>query len=118
MKKIRADVESADSVMSYPGNESVLGHSLLINTSKGAVLYYTADGEIIRQKQWNGTEEIWKIPKGRLRWKLWYDDGGSNVEAVVVTHAVAREIAGKIRERLVNTHIYFVGNAGKDGSDS
>lgn len=115
VEKIRADVESADSVISYPGNESVLGHSLLINTSKGAVLYYTADDEVIRQKQLNGTEETWKIPKGRLRWNLWYDEVENNVEAVVVTHAVARKIAGKIRERLVNTHVYFVGSAEEEG---
>ena len=116
-EKIRTDVEHAYSVMSYPGNESVSGPVLLINTDKGAVLYYVADGVIVRQKQWNGTEDTWKVPKGKLRWQLWHDDSGQNVEAVEVTHAVARKIAGEIRERLVNTHVYFVGSAAEEGGE-
>ena len=111
VEKIRIDVESASAVMTYPGSESFLGEMLVIQTPQGAVSYYIADGEIVKQVQREKTAFIWKVvPGGRLRWEVWYNgENEQNAVAVQLTHGVARKIAGKVRERLVNSHVFFVG---------
>ena len=117
VNQIRQDVESASAIIDYPGNESVLGRALVIQTPQGEVLYYIADGEIIRHAQGGETEFTWKVlSTGRLDWEIWYDDeNDEDAAAVLVTRAVARKIAGKVRQRLVNSHVFFVGAVNATG---
>lgn len=113
ISKLRKDVESAVGLQVYPADESVGGKLLMIGSQDGMICYQFGKGTVIRYRtdghasKDNSAEYIWKIPNGWIRWETWQESG--EIVALEITTAVARKIAGKIRDRLQNSYVFFIG---------
>ena len=85
----------------------------MIGLEDGMICYQFGKGTVIRYMMGGAdskvasTEYVWEIPRGRICWKIWHEQG--EPAAVEVTTAVARKIAGKMRDRLQNSYVFFVG---------
>lgn len=110
---LRKDVEGASGMEVYPSDESVGGKLLMIGSQEGMICYQFGKGTIVRYRMGGhaskdkGAEYIWKIATGRIGWEIWHESG--EPVAVEVTTAVVRKIAGKYRDRLQNSYVFFVG---------
>jgi prepilin-type N-terminal cleavage/methylation domain-containing protein len=109
VRKLRKDVEGAAGMEVYPADESVGGKLLMIGSEDGMICYQFGEGTVVRYKTSGdkGAEYVWKIPNGRIRWQIWHESGAP--AAVEVSTSVARKIAGKVRDRLQNSYVFFVG---------
>lgn len=113
VRNLRKDVESATGLQVYPADESVGGGLLMIESQDGMICYQFGKGTVIRYRvggqasKDNSAEYVWKIPNGRICWEIWQESGES--VALEITTAVARKIAGKVRDRLQNSYVFFIG---------
>ncbi len=113
VRNLRKDVESAAGLQVYPADESVGGKLLLIGSQNGMICYQFGAGTVVRYRindhasKGNSAEYIWKIPNGRISCQVRQESG--DTVAIEITTAVARKISGKVRDRLQNSYVFFVG---------
>lgn len=113
VRKLRKDVEDAAGMEAYPADEAVGGKLLMIGSQDGVICYQFGNSTVVRYimnepaSKDKSAEYVWKIPYGRIRWQIWHESG--EPVAVEVTTAVARKIAGRVRDRLQNSYVFFVG---------
>ena len=85
----------------------------MIGSQDGMICYQFGKGTVVRYRMGEyarkdeDAEYVWEIPNGRIGWEIWYESGES--VAVEVTTAISRKIAGKYRDRLQNSYVFFVG---------
>lgn len=91
------------------------GGTLLIETQDGLVSYEIRDG-LVERRLLRGSEQqseqtgLWKMPHGRIQWKLWRKDG-AGYAAELSTYIEDRDL-GQASRKMANSHVFFVG-AGK-----
>lgn len=113
VRNLRKDVENAAEIEVYPTDESVGGKLLMIGSDYGIICYQFDIDAVIKYimndpaSKNRTTEHVWKIPQGKIRCQIWHEAG--EPVAVEVTTAVARKIAGKLRDRLKNSYVFFIG---------
>ena len=112
VNRLRKDIEGCTDLQVYPADENVGGELLMIGSGDSMICYQFAKGTIVRYRmagassQVNNDEYVWNIPHGRIGWQIWHDSG--KTVAIEVTTAVARKIAGKVRDRLKNSYVLFL----------
>jgi hypothetical protein len=52
-------------------------------------------------------ETVWQIPDAAIQWRLWMREG--DAYAVEVQSHLKHRVAGEIRRRFRNSHVFFVG---------
>lgn len=107
--QLRKDVESAAGLQVYPSVENVAEDMLMIESQGGVIFYQFTKGSVARYKEGEGksSEHVWKISQGRIEWQIRHEKG--EPVGIEVTTSIARKIAGKIRDRLKNSYVLFIG---------
>ena len=115
LRQLQKDVEISQN-LNCDGTDA---NSLLIDTGDGEISYRLAEDKVIKNNtadsEQQQTKRTWDTNNANIKWKVWTrDDKGYAVE---VTTGIKRKVSGNWREKLKNSHVYFVGatDKGVDG---
>ncbi len=116
VRHIRADVDAAVGLPDSVGDIESDERTLLIAMPEKVIAYRIEDDgvtrSVLRGEEADGqVEGRWDFRDGVVRWRRWESDG--QAEAVEVHTFVRERISGKVREKLANSHVFFVGGSGK-----
>ena len=115
LRQLQKDVETSQSLSC----DRTDANSLLIDTGGGQISYRLAEDKVIKNNtaanEQQQTERIWDTNNANIKWKVWTRDNKGY--AVEVTTGIKRRVSGNWREKLKNSHVYFVGitDKGLDG---
>jgi hypothetical protein len=113
--QLREDMDLAvalpDAVETYQSDD----RSLLIELPNGAIHYRIEQGGVARAVL--GDEEAgqrrWHFPEAVVAWSRWKQ--GERPYAVEIRTLVRQRIGSKLKDKMVNSHVLFVPDTGKDG---
>ena len=117
LEQVSQDVDEAlglpESFAEHAANDS----TLLIALETGVISYRLKDGQVIRRKL-TGTgrgeaEEprVWSLPHTKIVWRVWARDGKRY--AVETKAHIEQSVRGQWKEKMANSHLYFMGSFGK-----
>jgi len=116
VRHIRDDVDAAVGLPDSVGDIESDDRTLLIALPEKVISYRIEEDGVTRSVV--GGEEAdsqgggrWDFRDGVVRWRRWKEDG--QAEAVEVHTFVRERISGKVREKLGNSYVYFLGASGK-----
>ena len=111
LRQLQKDVETSQGLSC----DRTDADSLLIDTAGGEISYRLAEDKVIKSNaaanEQQQTKRIWDTNNANIKWKVWTRDNKGY--AVEVTTAIKRRVSGNWREKLKNSHVYFVGAADK-----
>lgn len=113
LRRLREDVNVAEQFPASFGKYTSGAETLLINRGGQILCWQLKPGELIRRSlgRADGAEDeelaIWTIPNGRIRWRIWREDGaGYAVE--IVTH-VEQKTPKSVKKKMEFTYLFFAG---------
>jgi len=110
LQQISRDMDEAiDLPGPYDANEPEVT-TLRIVQPKAVICYEFRDGQVVRTQP---QERIWRVPDAVIAWRLWGRNG--KPYAVEVHARLQYRFEGRLRPKLVNSHVYFVGGLGRGG---
>lgn len=95
--------------------------TLLVERVDGAICYEFREGQAVRS--WLGRTEVaeeaqprrWVFPDAEVVWSCWQQDGVAY--AVEIRSHVNQKVGSKMKARLANSYVLFVGGFGKGGQE-
>lgn len=111
LRHMQDDVESAEELSVYPGDEKRPGDILLIKLNDSAVTYQFVGENVIRQQvsfnenDTDGEYDMWKLPHAHIEWNVLERNGLS--AAIEVSTSIRRKVTGQSQKKFSNSHIYF-----------
>jgi type II secretory pathway pseudopilin PulG len=117
LAQIRQDVDMAVGLPERFGATSCDEHTLLIQQPQAVVCYRLEEGRTVRmllkgqEAPDPNTQRVWRTPNAVISWRPWTQSG--KVYAVEMHSHVQQWFADLLRNRLVNTQVFFVHGLGK-----
>jgi len=113
LKEMQQDIDKAKGLPQTYNNYTSGDTTLLIDSPEGMISYQIKDDKVLKynltDNQPNNPEEqkVWSVPNAKVQWKVWRKDlRGYAVE--VRTH-ITYKIKGHLKNKMANSHLYFVG---------
>jgi len=113
LKQMGDDIDRAEELPKSFGQYVSDEKQLLIKSEQKIICYRLQDGRIIRDRlksagQVNGSDRIvWNVPHGKAEWHVWRkDDKGYAVEVTTYIEQIVRR---RLKKKMANSHLYFVG---------
>lgn len=119
VRQLREDVDSAAGLPEAFAAHRTDGDTLLIERQGDVVCYQAEAGAVARTVLGRaGPAEArdvrtWTFPDAVVSWSPWRQEG--TPYAVEIRTLVRQRIGSKLKDKMVNTHVLFVGGRGKDG---
>ena len=117
LRRLRQDVEQANALLKYPGDERIAANLILIESGNDIICYEFNDDQVIKSKMTpdltspGQTTETWSLSHAKINWKLWQHNGRNH--AVEISTSIERKIEGNWKRKLQNSHVFFVGAINK-----
>ena len=113
LKEMQQDIDKAKGLpKTY--NEYTSGDTmLLIDLPEGMISYQLKDDKVLKynltDNQPNNAEEqeVWSTPNAKIQWKVWRNNMSGY--AVEVRSHIAYKVKGHLKNKMANSHLYFVG---------
>ncbi len=117
LEQLRQDIDRAEGLPASFAEHAANDNILLIASEDGVISYQLKDGQATRRKL-TGTRQgeaeesrVWALPHATVVWKVWAKDGKGY--AVETKAHIEQKIRGQWKEKMANSHLYFVGSFGK-----
>ncbi len=117
LEQLRQDSDRAQGLPESFAEHTANDNMLLIALEAGVISYQLKDGQVIR-RELTGTgrgeaEEprVWSLPHTKIVWRVWAKDGKRY--AVETKAHIEQRVRGQWKEKMANSHLYFVGSFGK-----
>lgn len=110
VRHIRDDIDAAVGLPDAFAEVRSDDRTLLIDLPEGAICYRIDEAGVTRTVLGQAepqTEGVWRFRDAVIAWRRWQQ--GEEAHAVEVRTFLRERIAGKAREKLANSHVYFVG---------
>jgi prepilin-type N-terminal cleavage/methylation domain-containing protein len=114
VRHICDDVDAAVGLPDTSGEVRSDDHTLLIALPEGVICYRMEEAGVTRTRLDQAeprTEGAWRFRDAVIAWRRWQQ--GEEAHAVEVRTFLQERIAGKTREKLANSHVYFIGGLAK-----
>lgn len=117
--QLREDVDAAVGFPDAFAARRTDGDTLLIERQGDVVCYQAEAGAVERTVLGRtGPPEVrdvrtWTFPDAAVSWLPWQQEGTPG--AVEVRTLVRQRVGTKLKDKMVNTYVFFVGGRGKDG---
>ena len=118
LREIQKDIDKAKDLPKSFAGQTAGDQLLLIELSEGVICYQLKDGQVIRQKLTDASQDkpedtrIWSIPHASIEWKVWERNGqGYAVETKTHLEYGRR---GQWIKKMAHSHLYFAGALGKE----
>ena len=111
LSRMARDADAATSLPATAGGVAAGSDRILLADADGVICYELDEGKIVRRRLAPaGPEETtWSVPGARIQWRPWSRDG--RAYALEVRTSVRHEMRGGARDKLANSHLYFLGAA-------
>jgi hypothetical protein len=113
LKEMQQDIDKAKGLPQTYNNYTSGVTTLLIDSPEGMISYQLKDDKVLKynltDNQPNSAEEqkVWSVPHANIQWKVWRKNmSGYAVE--VRTH-ITYKVKGHLKNKMANSHLYFVG---------
>jgi prepilin-type N-terminal cleavage/methylation domain-containing protein len=119
LKQLHDDMDSAMALPETFGTRRSDGDTLLIARPEDVVCYQRADGAVTRTLLSRDAQpedpdvRTWTFPDAVVAWTPWRQTGTS--DALEVRTLVRQRIGSKLKDKMVNSYVLFVGDRRKDG---
>jgi prepilin-type N-terminal cleavage/methylation domain-containing protein len=116
LQQMRRDVDEAVGLPEQFDGRHAGEQTLLIEQPGRVIRYQLGDGRVLRTLLANPPSEeqrAWRVPDAVIVWRLWERDG--KAYAVEIHSHVKERIEGFLREKLANSHVFFVHGLAKEG---
>jgi prepilin-type N-terminal cleavage/methylation domain-containing protein len=112
LNQMRNDIDKAKRLPEKFEEQISNEQMLLIEQIDGVIAYELQNGKVIRKKLSNIGEQhedviTWSLPTAELQWQVWKRNGRGY--AVEVRSCVKQKLRKKWQNKLVNSHVYFLG---------
>lgn len=117
LQQVRRDVDGAIDLPERFDTTDSDEHTLLIHQPQAVICYRFEDGRAVRtllkgQGPSDPNEQrLWRMPNAVITWRPWTRDGGTY--AVEMHSHVQQRFADLLRNRLVNSQVFFIHGVGK-----
>ncbi len=117
--QLRHDMDQAVALPSQVGDRHADDATLLIERTDVLVCYRLEEGRIVRMildQQGEGRpdgDRMWQARDAVIVWKPWVREG--DAYAIEVQSHLKQRVAGEIRRRFRNSHVFFVGSLASGG---
>jgi len=118
LREIQRDIDQAKDLPKSFAGQTASDDVLLIKLAESVICYQLKDGQVVRQKLTNTSQNqaeeprIWSIPHASIEWKVWERNGqGYAVETNTHLEYGRR---GQWIKKMAHTHLYFAGALGKE----
>ena len=118
LQQVRRDMDRAVALPERAQGTGADDRTLFIQLPDRVVRYHIAEGSIQRTVLEPDTNSpaadprIWSAPKAAITWQAWKQDDVAY--AIEIHTAMQQRIRGKLRDKLANTHVFFLHGLGKD----
>jgi len=113
LQQIRRDMDQAVGLPEQFDGRHAGERTLLIEQPGRVICYQLGDGQVVRtlltDRQSDG-ERLWRMRDAVIACRLWVQDG--RPYAVEIHSHVKQWVSGFLREKLVNSHVFFVRGPG------
>ena len=116
--QIQQDIDKAKDLPKSFAGQTASNHVLLIELSEGVISYQLKDGQIVRQKLTDTSQDksedmrVWSIPHASVEWKVW-ERNGQGYAVKTNTHLEYGR-RGQWIKKMAHSHLYFAGALGKE----
>ena len=117
LEQLRQDIDRAEGLPESFAEHAANDNMLLIASEAGVISYQLKDGQAIRRKLTGtqggkaGESRVWALPHATVVWRVWARDGRGY--AVETKAHIEQNIRGQWKQKMANSHLYFVGSSGK-----
>jgi prepilin-type N-terminal cleavage/methylation domain-containing protein len=118
VQQLREDTDGAMGLPSTFTTHRSDSDTLLIRR-QGDVICYRAEEGAIARMVWSAEGQAgsegprkWTFPDAVISWRLW--QGASGADAVEVRTLVRQRVGSKLKDKMVNAHVFFVGGQGRE----
>ena len=118
LQQVRRDMDRAVGLPEKAQGTDAGDRTLFIRLPDRVVRYHITEGNIQRTVLGTdgnspaGDPRIWSAPKASITWHAWKQE---DVAYAIEIHTVMQQrIRGKLRDKLANTHVFFLHGLGKD----
>ena len=117
LRRVRNDMDRATRLPESVGARHNNEHTLLIELPDHVVCYELQDGAMTRTVlDQDGQPDpevrtVWKFPQAVISWQTWKQD--ERAWAVELRTHLRQRVDGRLRDKLANSHVYFVNALGK-----
>jgi len=117
LQQVRRDVDGAVGLPERSDDTVANERTLLIRQPQAVICYRFEDGRTVRRllkgqrAADSGDQRLWRMPNAVITCRPWTRDGGAY--AIEMHSHVQQSVADMLRNRLVNSQVFFLGGAGK-----
>jgi prepilin-type N-terminal cleavage/methylation domain-containing protein len=116
LEQIRRDVDGAVGLPPQFEGQRADERTLLIEQPGRVIRYQWEDRGIVRTLLTNppsDEERLWRMRDAVLAWRLWGSE--DRAHAVEIHSHTKQRVAGRLREKLANSHVFFLRGSGPHG---
>ena len=112
LDRLQNDIEAAIALPKKTAKLDSDEKTLLIALDDSVLVYTLEDDRIVKSKIGPADQtkleiiDTWHAPNAKVSWKVWRNHGNNAIE---VTTYIERNRHGKLKKKLKNSHVYFVG---------
>ncbi len=117
LQQLQQDSDRAQGLPESFAEHAANDSTLLIALEAGVIAYQLKDGQVTRRKLTGARQgeaeepRVWSLPHAKIVWRVWAKDGKRY--AVETKAHIEQRVRGQWKEKMANSHLYFVGSVGK-----